>query len=193
MAYDASAKAFSRFVDEFSGESDRAAVVLGAAKLDMLLYQILDRHFRPSLSSSDELLDGDSPLSTFSARINIAYRLGLISADFAKSLHAIRKIRNSFAHELSGCSLEHGPQADRLHSLLLPFLSLPVFQQFRDLRFTGVSAASANFRTCLAMLAARLQALLEETEPLSGLSEWKLIPPMLRQAATTDSAAIPSS
>src|SRR2546422_8611501 len=94
--------AFAKFVDEFKGESDRAAVILGAAKLDATLGQILDRHLRPSLSSSDELLDGDSPLSTFSARIAVCYRLGLISSEFAKTLHQVRKIRNSFAHELSG-------------------------------------------------------------------------------------------
>jgi len=49
---------YMKFMNEFKDESDRAAVILGAAKLDTLLYQILDRHFLPSLSASDELLEG---------------------------------------------------------------------------------------------------------------------------------------
>lgn len=165
---------FKKFVEEFKSESDRAAVILGAAKLDALLYQILDRYLLPSLSSSDELLEGDSPLSTFSSRINSCYRLGLISAEFAKALHLIRRIRNSFAHELSGCSLEHGPHADRLKSLLLPLRPLPFFSQFREVFFGNESTASAEFKACLAMMAARLEARLAATEPVSN-QPWNFI------------------
>jgi len=38
------------------------------------------------------------PLSTFSARIDIAYALGMLSKDIAKEAHTIRGIRNDFAH-----------------------------------------------------------------------------------------------
>jgi hypothetical protein len=68
---------FKKFVDEFKGESDRAAVILGAAKLDLLLYQIIQQYLLPITGSKDELLDGDSPLGTFSAKILLANRLGL--------------------------------------------------------------------------------------------------------------------
>jgi uncharacterized protein YlaN (UPF0358 family) len=163
------------FLAEFRDESDRAAVILGAAKLDTLLYQILDRHFLPCLSSYDELLDGDAPLSTFSSKINICYRLGLISSDFAKALHGIRKIRNSFAHEMSGASLASGPQADRLYSLLLPFRSLPRFKQMRGTVFGDEVSPSIDFKTYLALIAARLEGALARTKPLSGADAVNLI------------------
>jgi hypothetical protein len=161
---DASVAGISRFVDEFKEESDRAAVILGAAKIDSILAQILDRYMLASLSSSDELLDGDSPLATFSARINTCYRLGLIDPDFAKALHLTRKIRNSFAHEVSGVSLESGAHADRINSLLLPLRSLPYFIKFRDL-FFGEQSTSNDFRSCLAMMIARLTGRLNHTPP----------------------------
>lgn len=162
---------FRSFVDEFKGESDRAAVILGAAKLDSLLAQILDRLLLASLSSTDELLEGDSPLSTFSSRINLCYRLGVISAEFAKSLHLVRRIRNGFAHELSGCSLNSGSHADRLKSLLLPLRPLPFFGKFRSL-FFGEASPSNDFKTCLTLMAGRLEARLSDTTPISTDNVW---------------------
>jgi len=53
--------AYAAFVDDFARESDRAAVVLGAAKLDLQLYQILQKVLLPNPSATDELLDGDAP------------------------------------------------------------------------------------------------------------------------------------
>jgi hypothetical protein len=101
---------FRAFFDEFKNETDRAAVIVGAAKLDYLLYQILGRYLLPITGTKDdELLEGDSPLSTFSSRINLCHRLGLIDTQFARSLHLVRKIRNTFAHEVSGCRLGTPP------------------------------------------------------------------------------------
>jgi hypothetical protein len=73
-------KVYKTFVEEFRSESDRAAVILGVAKLDVVMYQIIQQALLPSASSNDELLDGDTPLSTFSAKINFLYRLGIIDA-----------------------------------------------------------------------------------------------------------------
>ena len=172
---------FNQFVNEFKNESDRAAVILGAAKLDALLFQILDRHFKPSLASTDELLDGDSPLSTFSAKIHICYRLGLISADFAKTLNVIRKLRNAFAHEVSGASLASGPQADRLNSLLLPWRPLPFFKKFRRVLGPNTSAQdSSDFKVLLTILAGRLESLLVATPTISHLP-WELLNETMRQ------------
>jgi hypothetical protein len=166
---------FKKFIDEFANESDRAAVILGAAKLDALLGQILDRYFRPSLASDDELLDGDSPLSTFSSRISLCYRLGFITPDFAKSLHQVRKIRNSFAHELSGCSLDAGPQSDRLKALLLPLKPLSFFEAFRKHFFGESVSPSINFRVCLSLMVARLEHRLMVTQQVSSDEAWSFI------------------
>lgn len=93
--------------DEFQKESDRAAVVLTASIMDELLRTLLAARLVPVTSSNDELFDGaNAPLGTFSSRIEMAYRIGLISVKFARDLHLIRKIRNDFAHNIHGCSFE---------------------------------------------------------------------------------------
>ena len=163
--------AFKEFVEEFKNESDRAAVILGAAKLDALLGQILDRFLLPCTSSTDELLEGDSPLATFSARINICHRLGLISPQFAKSLHLVRRIRNGFAHELAGCSLNSGSHSDRLKSLLAPLRPLPFYRRFHD-RFFDKMTPSTEFKACLAMMAARLETRASATTQVLAEKVW---------------------
>lgn len=123
---------FGEFMNEFVAESDRAAVVLGAAKIDSLLYALLDLHLLPC-TGDDDLLDGDSPLATFSAKIKLCYRLGLIDAHFAKMLHVLRKLRNSFAHEVSHSSLKSGSARDRVLSLSEPFAKAGFFQEMVQL------------------------------------------------------------
>src|SRR3989344_2407406 len=103
-------------IEEFSKESDRAAVILAGSLLDNALAMLLKSHLVPTTGDRDELLDndGDSPLSTFSSRIKISYRLGLISSRFARDLNLIRKIRNDFSHEIKDCSFKNTAAKDRV-------------------------------------------------------------------------------
>ena len=57
-------------------EGDRATVILAVAKIDLILFQILQKFLVSVSGSKDELLDNDKPLSTLSAKINMIYRLG---------------------------------------------------------------------------------------------------------------------
>jgi len=82
-------------------ESTRAKVVLAACYLDELLHQLLALVLKPCEKQKDPLLDGaQAPLGTFSAKIEMAFRMGLIPTETWKSLHLVRKIRNEFAHNL---------------------------------------------------------------------------------------------
>jgi DNA-binding MltR family transcriptional regulator len=100
---------------EVAKETDRAAVILTASLFDNALTQLLRITLVVSPSSSDELLDGaNAPLGTFSAKINICYRIGLISKKMARDLHLIRSIRNQFAHNVSGCSFNESGVRDRI-------------------------------------------------------------------------------
>jgi len=65
---------FISFLQDLNQEGDRAAVILSASKLDMLLLQILQKSLLPCPHSEDDLFDGDRPLSTFSAKISRAHR-----------------------------------------------------------------------------------------------------------------------
>jgi DNA-binding MltR family transcriptional regulator len=101
--------------NEFDKESDRAAVILAASVADELLGTLLSAYLVPVSSSNDELFDGaNAPLGTFSSRIEMSYRLGLVSVKFARDLHLIRKIRNDFAHNIHGCSFEDARVKSRI-------------------------------------------------------------------------------
>jgi DNA-binding MltR family transcriptional regulator len=112
---------FKVFAEEFEKESDRAAVILVSAKLDELLHLALTKKLLPCPTAQDDLLRTDGPISSFSSRITLAHRLGLIDDAFAKTLHLIRRIRNDFAHESAGAQLSSGSHADRIRNLFLPF------------------------------------------------------------------------
>lgn len=177
-------------MDEFKGESDRAAVILGAAKLDLLLYQILQQHFVPSTGSKDELLDGDSPLGTFSAKIQISHRLGLIDDEFARALQFVRKIRNSFAHEVAGCTLDSGAHRDRVKELVAQLKHKIAFVEIRKSRFEDKDEPSINFRTALAFLVARLDVLLNHIETVDNS---QAIPILSKKALALGEAPNPRS
>jgi hypothetical protein len=92
--------------DEFYKESDRAAGIVAAAMLDDALRVLIEKLLVPTLKDSSLTSNSRGPLSTFSARIDAAQQLGLISAFLARDLHLIRKIRNRFAHESSGLGFD---------------------------------------------------------------------------------------
>src|SRR5688572_7702181 len=90
------------FRDTVKGESDRAAVIISAAMLEDALETMLRSRLVPVAAQSDSLFDGAyAPISTFSAKIDVAFRFGLISGLFAKSLHLVRRVRNDFAHNVT--------------------------------------------------------------------------------------------
>lgn len=168
---------FNAFVAEFKGETDRAAVIIGAAKLDYLLYQILTTHFVPSSGDHDDLLDGDSSLSTFSSRINIAYRLGLIDAQYARALHLIRRIRNSFAHEATGVKLDSGPHRDRVKELAAPLKSFEKYEMFKEAFFHGKDGTTGDFYATLALMVVRLDNLFHIVKQIDNSDAQTFVPP----------------
>lgn len=110
---------FAVLYQEFSKESDRAAVILVASILDELLRNLLAARLAPVSSSNDDLFDGpNAPLSSLSSRIEMSYRIGLISVKFSRDLHLIRRIRNTFAHNIHGCAFEDARIKSRVQELL---------------------------------------------------------------------------
>lgn len=177
MADDPYFDAFDSFVTEFRQESDRAAVILGAAKLDQALYLILQRRLVPLSGNNDDLLDADSPLSTFSARINVVYRLGILDAQFARALHLVRKIRNSFAHEMTSSRLDVGAHRDRVRELIAPYQASKGFAGFREAFFGEDTGVGVDFRCVLASMAGRLEAVYDGMTPFGQDEAWALVPP----------------
>ncbi len=81
-------------INKFQKESDRACAVLAVATLDALMESLLQRSMIAQVPK-DMLKRG--PFRVFSAKIDIAYSYGLISAEERDDLHILRSIRNDFA------------------------------------------------------------------------------------------------
>ena len=121
------------FKQEFAKESDRASVILSVAMLDKALETIIKARLLPTDSPDDSLSEGAySPIANFSARVDLAHRTGLISTKFCRDLHIIRKIRNDFAHNITGCSFEDTSVRSRIIELNRSSLIIDKFPQIRE-------------------------------------------------------------
>lgn len=111
---------FDDFADELMAERQpRALVILASAKIDAQLRSILEIFLYPKAGNEkdpDELFDGDTPLSSFSSKIKMTRRLGLIDADLYHTLDLLRKIRNQAAHWVS-FGVATTPLRDQLNHL----------------------------------------------------------------------------
>ncbi len=106
---------------EFRGGSDRAVAILSASILDELLQELFQMYFLSDRKRVNALFGGGTqPLATFSAKIELAYCLGLVSQDEYRLLTAIKKIRNDFAHKIHDVSFDTSPIRERCMNLSLP-------------------------------------------------------------------------
>ena len=103
---------------EFDQGSDRSCAIVVAAILEERLKKLLSARFLPNASKHDPLFDGpNAPLGSFSAKIDMAFRIGLISHKFTRDLHLIRIIRNAFAHNFSPLSFDSADIQSRVMEL----------------------------------------------------------------------------
>lgn len=111
---DEAAGLFLKYLELISSESDRGAVLVAASLLEAGLEDAIKKKLISVKSNKDPLFDGNSPFGTFSAKIELAYRVGVIRSDTKEMLNLFRKIRNIFAHEINICNLEEQSIKDRL-------------------------------------------------------------------------------
>lgn len=81
--------------------------------------------------SKDELFNGAyAPLHTFSSKIELAFRLGLINNKAKKQLKSLKAIRNDFAHSLASASFSDEPTSSRFRDILekLPEMTEAIFE-----------------------------------------------------------------
>jgi hypothetical protein len=107
-----------------AAESPRAAVIVLGAELDLALQDALEVFFLPRSSISTKygfsLFGPDEAAGSFSARIELAYRSGLIPDWCQAELHLIRRIRNEFAHQPAGFAFTDSPVRELIGQLKFP-------------------------------------------------------------------------
>ncbi len=93
--------------------------MLAAAWIDDSIQDVIRSRFIDNKKATDELLTGDAPLATFSARIKLLYCMGIITDAEKQDLNIIRAIRNLFAHQRGRVSFQTREVKDRCLSLSL--------------------------------------------------------------------------
>jgi DNA-binding MltR family transcriptional regulator len=103
-------------------ESDRGCVIFGAAHLEDDLEALLRAQCLRDGSAVKKVVDPlfhvYAPFSTFSAKIQVSYAMGLIHEPLYTTLDLIRRIRNDFAHERKAVSFQTPKYQSRLRAIL---------------------------------------------------------------------------
>lgn len=108
-----------RCYKDISKESDRGAVILSASMIDQSLRLLLGGYFTLPEKKEDELFDTPySPLGSFSAKIAMCYRLGLIDKKTKQQIMSLKSIRNDFAHSQGEATLASKKNESRLIGIL---------------------------------------------------------------------------
>jgi hypothetical protein len=119
-----SAEQVAAFLEELSTQTDRGAAIIAAAVLDEVLELLLIARF---IELSGERRDAlfnkiGAPLSSFSAKIEIAHAVGVLGNDGRLALHLVRDIRNAFAHRVEQITFDHPDVASKLSARIQPNL-----------------------------------------------------------------------
>lgn len=86
-------------IADLENENERSALIVGAAKIDVLLEEILAKFLlETTFKKGTNIFDFNSALGTFSSKIMMSFSLGLIDKNFATILDKIRELRNDCAH-----------------------------------------------------------------------------------------------
>lgn len=160
---------FDLYVEDLLDEkSGRSTIIIGASQVDELLYSLLAKFLLDPGAKKDELLEGDNPLSTFSAKIKVCKRLGLYSVDFEQQLNLIRKIRNDCAHQVK-VDINKAPMKDRIDTLHKLMKNKESYELVISRYFPNMDQNNRQdrVRCCMISCSAVLLSLIEKCRPLA--------------------------
>jgi Mannitol repressor len=97
---------------------ERGSVLLAASMIENVLEGAIAFRFgHLSKSDLDDLFTGTAPLATFSAKIKIAYAMGVIGKNTRHDLDSFREMRNAFAHSIVLLTLTQPEVANLLNGM----------------------------------------------------------------------------
>lgn len=115
---------WTEYLKEIKQGNDRAIAILGPVYLDEYLREYLESVLVQKKGLPEEIFGPEKPLGSFSARIKMAYALGLLSEEIYEDLNTIRNVRNVFAHGLHETSFAHPDIRELCQTLVIPRLAL---------------------------------------------------------------------
>lgn len=86
--------------EETESTSDRAAAIVIASLVETRLTIALQMELHQEPKIIEKLFRPSGPIGSFSAKIDLAYLMGIVSEQAHKDLVNMKNIRNMFAHEM---------------------------------------------------------------------------------------------
>jgi hypothetical protein len=165
---------FDGFAEDLLQErATRPLIIVGASRVDELLLSILSSYLLPKVSKTkdaDELLEGDRPLSTFSARSKLCYRLGLIDRTLYDCMEKLRSLRNKCAHSVL-FDISQSPLREHYAELRKNVSARSSYKLTQERYFDMASLSAFEELQCtLLTLCVLLEAAREQIKTTSGCS-----------------------
>jgi hypothetical protein len=164
---------FDAVADDLLGERNaRPLVIVGASKVDHLLLEILRGFLLPKTTKpkdQDEILEKENaPLSTFSSRIKMCRRLGLIDDTLYRALDKLRVLRNLSAHSIAFDETK-SPIHDHLADLKTQITSRNSYRWTKERYFDSTHLPAIEEWQCLLLtICVLLEAIREKVRQTSG-------------------------
>jgi hypothetical protein len=102
--------------EQLCNADPRVMIIVSAQKLDDLITELLKSRMVHE-SGEDRMFGTNGPLITFSAKIVLAYRIGLIGRDCERFLQSLRRLRKSAAHSSEPMDLLKSPHIEAIEFL----------------------------------------------------------------------------
>lgn len=156
-----SVKDLNSSFEEIFKQSDRAVAIVSGSVLETILQLMLKKFLISDKHLEKLLFNGFAPLSTFRAKIDTAFYLGLLNEQEHHDLKIIKRIRNEFAHNIGAINFKSHKIADRCNELELLVSSSPPPPVLKQLDNPRVA-----FQMNVTMLASILFSKIEQINPL---------------------------
>lgn len=89
---------FPKLVDSFKVESDRGVVLVVSTMMEVELDKHIEKRLIPPPKAEADIVSRS--IKNFAAKIDFAYRIGIITGREHSVYHQLRKLRNICAHEI---------------------------------------------------------------------------------------------
>ena len=127
-------------------DSDRAAGIVAGSIVDIrlegMLRTLLKRDGDKQRKITDSLFRASGPLGPFSVKIDIAYLLGILSAEAYADAVNIKNIRNEFAHNIEADEFNSQSIRDRCKNFMLVDRHVGQVPNFTETESTSAPRAS---------------------------------------------------
>jgi hypothetical protein len=90
----------NELIQELNGQTDRGVAIVGVAWIEEALVAAIHAFLEKDKKAWDRLFRKSAPLSSLSAKIDLARLLAMTSDAIHSDLHILRDIRNEFAHSV---------------------------------------------------------------------------------------------